>query len=51
MLAVAAADDSISAVEDAEIRKIAAELGFDHHDFIAARSAFRAKLAVLKPGG
>jgi uncharacterized tellurite resistance protein B-like protein len=49
VLAVAAADDSISAVEDAEIRKIAAELGFGHEDFIAARSRFRDKLAVLKP--
>lgn len=48
VLAVSAADDSISAQEDAEIRKVAAELGFDHTDFIAARTAFRDKLEVLK---
>jgi uncharacterized tellurite resistance protein B-like protein len=48
VLAVSAADDSISAAEDAEIRKIATELGFPHEEFIAARSKFRDKLAVLK---
>jgi len=48
VLAVSAADDSISAAEDAEIRKIATELGFSHEDFIAARAKFRDKLEVLK---
>jgi uncharacterized tellurite resistance protein B-like protein len=48
LFAVAAADDSISGVEDAEIRKISAELGLSHDDFIAARSGFKSKLSVMK---
>ncbi len=48
LFAVSAADESISAVEDHEIRRIASELGLEHHDFIAARSAYREHLAVLK---
>ena len=48
LFAVSAADESISAVEDQEIRRIANELGLDHSDFIAARTGFRQYLAVLK---
>lgn len=48
LFAVSAADESISAVEDHEIRRIATELGLEHSDFIAARSAYREHLAVLK---
>ena len=53
VLAVAASDDAVSAVEDAEVRRIATELGFAHPEFIAARSVFRDKLEILrqKPGG
>ena len=45
---VAAADNSISVVEDNEIRQISSEIRLDHADFIAVRSAFRDQLAVLK---
>jgi uncharacterized tellurite resistance protein B-like protein len=48
LFAVSAADESISAVEDHEIRRIATELGLTHADFIAARTEFRQYLAVLK---
>jgi uncharacterized tellurite resistance protein B-like protein len=48
LFAASAADQSISAVEDHEIRRIASELQLEHGDFIAARSAFRQHLAVLK---
>ena len=48
LLAVSAADESISAVEDHEIRRIASELMLEHGDFIAARTAYREYLAVLK---
>jgi len=54
LFAVSAADESISAVEDHEIRRIASELGLEHRDFIAARSTYREHLAVLRtppPGG
>jgi uncharacterized tellurite resistance protein B-like protein len=49
LFAVSAADQSISAAEDQEIRRIAGELNLEHRDFIEARSAFRQHLAVLKP--
>jgi uncharacterized tellurite resistance protein B-like protein len=48
LFAVSASDHSISSSEDSEIRQIADELKLDHRDFIAARSAFREHLAVLK---
>ena len=48
LFAVSAADQSISTVEDNEVRQIADELSLEHPDFIAARSAFRDYLAVLK---
>jgi uncharacterized tellurite resistance protein B-like protein len=48
VFAVSAADDSISNVEEASIRQIAAELGFNHNEFIAARSAWNHKRDVLK---
>ena len=48
VLAVAASDESITSVEDAEVRRIATELGFAHTEFIAARSAFRDKLEILR---
>ncbi|RME25623.1 MAG: TerB family tellurite resistance protein, partial [Deltaproteobacteria bacterium] len=48
LYAVAAADGSISAVEDAEIGKIASELGIDAATVAATRAEFRSKLAVLK---
>jgi uncharacterized tellurite resistance protein B-like protein len=48
LFAVSAADESVSTVEDNEIRKITEELKLDHSDFIAARSAYRDYLAVLR---
>ena len=52
LFAVSSADESISVVEDNEIRQITSELRLDHSDFIAARVAYREHLAVLKkPSG
>jgi uncharacterized tellurite resistance protein B-like protein len=48
LFAVAAADESISTVEDNEISQIADELRIEHKDFISIRSQFRNYLAVLK---
>jgi len=48
LYAVSAADDSISAAEDQEIRRIASELKLEHADFIAARSRYSRHLDVLK---
>ncbi len=48
LFAVAAADESISTVEDNEVSQIADELRIEHKDFIEVRSQFRDYLAVLK---
>ena len=48
MFAVAAADESISTVEDNEVSQVADELRIEHKDFIAIRSTYRNHLAVLK---
>ena len=48
LYAVSSSDQSISAVEDNEIRRITQELRLEHQDFIAARSAHREHLEVLK---
>ncbi len=48
LFAVAAADQSISTIEDNEISQIADELRIEHKDFIAIRSTYRNFLAVLK---
>lgn len=45
---VSAADDSISLVEESEIRKIATELKFDHREFSAIRSQYNEKRSILK---
>jgi len=45
---VSAADDSISLVEESEVRRIAGELHFDHHEFSAIRSQYNAKRSILK---
>jgi uncharacterized tellurite resistance protein B-like protein len=50
LFGVAAAETLISSAEDNEIRKIARELNLEHHDFIAVRSRYRDRLAVLKAG-
>ena len=48
LYAVAAAEHSISSVEDNEIRKIASELRLEHHEIIGVRSRYRDRLAVLR---
>ena len=48
LFAVSAADNSISTIEDNEIRRIAVEMKIDHPDFIAARLRHRDQLASLK---
>ncbi len=50
LYAVSASDESVSSVEDTEIRKIAGELGMEHGDVIRARSRYREYLDVLKKG-
>lgn len=51
LFAVAAADESISGVEDREIRLIASELQLTHTDFINTRLAYRQYLELLKDNG
>jgi len=48
LFGVSSSDESISTVEDNEIRAISKELRLDHSDFIAARSAYTKYLEVLK---
>ena len=51
MFAVSASDHAVVTAEDNEVRSIAVQLKIPHDAFIAARTAIRDKLAVLKPGG
>ncbi len=51
LFAVAAADESISDVEEREIRLIVNELQLTHANFIDARLAYRQYLDVLKDAG
>ena len=48
LFAVSSADQSILHREDAEIGKIASELGLDHADFITVKLRYRDYLNVLK---
>ena len=48
LFAVSAADQSISSVEDHEIRKVSREIKLDHEDYIAVRLDYRKNLEVLK---
>ncbi len=48
LFAVSASDETISSTEDAEVRLISQELGLEHRDFIAARTAFREYVSFLK---
>ena len=47
MFAVTAADKSIITAEDNEIRRVASEIGLEHHDFVTIRGRYRDRLAVL----
>lgn len=49
LFAVSAADNSISGAEESQIRQIASELGFSHHQFVDARSLYSEHREVLKP--
>lgn len=51
LFAVSAADESISSVEEAQIRQIASELGFSHREYVEARSVYSQHREVLKPLG
>jgi uncharacterized tellurite resistance protein B-like protein len=48
LFAVSAADDSVSSAEEAQIRQIASELGFEHHEYVQARLAYARHRTVLK---
>ena len=48
LFAVAAADDSISVAEEEAIREISRELLLDNEEYLAIRSRFRDKRAVLR---
>jgi uncharacterized tellurite resistance protein B-like protein len=49
MFAVSAADDSISAAEESQIRQIASELGFTHREYVDARLGWSEKREVMRP--
>ena len=49
LFAVSAADDSISSVEEAQIRQIASELGFNHREYVEVRLGYSDKRDVLRP--
>ena len=48
LFAVAAADASITALEEGQARQISKELGLTHDDFVAARAAYLEHLEALK---
>jgi uncharacterized tellurite resistance protein B-like protein len=49
LFAVSAADDSVSSVEETQIRQIASELGLSHREYVNARLAYSDKREILKP--
>ena len=48
LFAVSAADDSISSLEEAQIRQIASELGFPHREFVDARAGYSDQREVMR---
>jgi uncharacterized tellurite resistance protein B-like protein len=48
LFTVAAADEAISAEEEAQIWQIASELGFSHEQYVAVRFAYSDKRSVLR---
>jgi len=50
LFAVSAADEAISAEEDAQIWQIARELGFSHAEYIEVRLAYSEKRTVFRRG-
>lgn len=51
LFAVSAADDSISGIEEGQIRQIASELGFSLGELAAIRAAYADKREILKGFG
>ena len=49
LFAVSAADEAISAEEEAQIAQIAGELGFSHAEYVRARLGYSGKRTVLRP--
>lgn len=48
LFAVAAADDIITAEEEAAVRQIASEIGLSHRELVSARIPYSSKRSVLK---
>jgi uncharacterized tellurite resistance protein B-like protein len=48
LFAVSSSDESVSSIEDREIRQIASELLLEHREFIQVRSGYRKHLGVFK---
>lgn len=48
LFAVSAADDSISAVEETQVRQIAEELGLTHRDYVEVRAGWSEKRSVMR---
>ena len=48
LFAVSAADDDISAEEEAQVRQIAEELNFTHREYVEVRSSYSEKRSVIK---
>ena len=48
MFAVSASDSEVTGEEESEIRRIAAELGLERGDFLAARARYREYIALLR---
>ena len=48
VFAVSAADESVTALEEGEVRRISKELGMTHDDFISARAVYLEHIEVLK---
>lgn len=46
--AICAADDSITLVEEEEVRQIADELGLEHEEYVTVRSRYRDQREVLR---
>lgn len=50
VLAVSAADETMTPEEEAQIRQIASELGFSHEEYVKARLAYSDKRTVFRKG-
>jgi uncharacterized tellurite resistance protein B-like protein len=48
LFAVSAADESISGVEEAAVRQIAEELGFNHREYIEIRTRYNDRRSVIQ---